>query len=209
MPDFNLIPQEYQSEEKKIGWSFLNSPFFRKIFMSRIFMTLEKKAGFILFLSIIFLFFSITSAIGFWTYKNFVLIEQNKKLDEQIKQFQDQRDLVLEKELKNIDCAIIQLKNILENHVYPSEVFKLLEQTTISQVQFLSFSGNLKDNKISLAGLAERLSVLAQQSDILKKNKNIKEESVLMTNINRNSEGRITFNLSFELASGFLKKTQQ
>ena len=64
---------------------------------------------------------------------------------------------------------LVNLKTLLANHVYPSNIFSRLELITHPQVTFTTFSYENKTSIIKLEGYARDLNVLAQQLLALQK----------------------------------------
>lgn len=77
----------------------------------------------------------------------------------------------LEKEIPSQDRAeviafysqLINLKKLLNQHIYPSQIFQRLELITHPQVGFSAFSYEAEENRLKFEGYAKDLSVLAEQ----------------------------------------------
>lgn len=79
--------------------------------------------------------------------------------------------LNLEKEIPAQDRAevltfysqLVNLKKLLSQHLYPSQIFQTLEGVTHPQVAFFSFSYEFKEGRLKLEGKAQSLGVIAEQ----------------------------------------------
>lgn len=58
---------------------------------------------------------------------------------------------------------IINLKSILDNHVFPSSVIALLERTTHPKVYFIGLNFKAQERELELDGIAANFNVLAEQ----------------------------------------------
>ena len=72
-----------------------------------------------------------------------------------------------------IDERLKNLRLLLSEHIISSNVFLLVERSTLQQVRFLSFNFDSSARKLDMAGEATSYSMLARQIGILERDPNI------------------------------------
>jgi hypothetical protein len=87
-------------------------------------------------------------------------------------------------------------REILDNHKAPSALFDLLEDTTLTSIQFKNLSYGMKEGRmsISMGGVASSFGSVALQSDIFGENKFIQES--IFSNLNLDDKGNVVFDFS-------------
>lgn len=100
----------------------------------------------------------------------FALGRYQSSLEKQLGQLGDQlvesertRDKKGEQNLKILKKRMALVSNILQEHIYWTKAFSLLEGLLQGQVRFKSFSGTTDDSKIRIQGQAANYTVLAKQ----------------------------------------------
>jgi len=68
-----------------------------------------------------------------------------------------------------LDTRIKNLRSLLSNHTFTSNIFKLLEADTHPRVRFTSFNFNRDTKKIDMSAEAANYAVIAQQISILER----------------------------------------
>ncbi len=88
-------------------------------------------------------------------------------LKDRVEELNQQRDKQFEERVKTLDNSLKDLKIILENHIYWSNLFSIISQLTVPQVSFSTLNSNTKskDNyvSISVAGKTTGYTYLAKQ----------------------------------------------
>ncbi|MFH1392293.1 MAG: hypothetical protein ABIG90_01240 [bacterium] len=115
----------------------------------------QSKPKFIIILIIGYLLFglSVISFAGFYSWQVFLQKNLNN-LEKQISSLsQEQLD----------QPRINRLGQLLNNHIYWSQVFPRIEKTTLADVYFSSFSGDSKTGIVNLIGNVSSYSILAKQ----------------------------------------------
>ena len=95
-------------------------------------------------------------------YKPF-LNSQINKLDGQLEEFESKISMQDQQSFINFYSQAVYLEEILDNHIFFSPFFNLLEQHTHSGVFFSNIDYDLSENKVSLAGRANSFEALGQQ----------------------------------------------
>lgn len=182
MPDFQLM-ESFGPEKKPSGW-------------------LGK------FLRFSIIIFIIASALYFsvrYIYIG-VLDRQAADLENKIKS--------LEKEIPTQDregvvafySQLVNLRTLLEKHIYPSQVFERLELTTHPQVAFTNFNYDFNENRIQLDGYAKNLQAIAQQLLAFQRTSDF--DSVTLSNI-RQSADKTIFSMEIFFNSSLVLKNFQ
>lgn len=94
------------------------------------------------------------------------------------------------------------LKDILENHVFSSKIFTLLEKRTSQKVYYTDFDFNLTERKLSLSGLAESYSVLGEQLASFDEEPMIEKYNLENS---RTNENLVQFKIAVVLSPNLLK----
>lgn len=112
----------------------------------------SQKFKLVFFASIVLISLAILSFLGFFAW-NLVLQENLNNLEHEIAQMP---------QMPVKASKIIQVKKLLDNHIYWSQVFSQIEKTTLPNIFFSSFSGD-SSGQINLQGNVPNYSILAKQ----------------------------------------------
>lgn len=102
-------------------------------------------------------------------------------------------------DLKRMSGRIALARDILNNHLAPSAIFSLLEQSTLTTVRFRSFTYALSGSKatIVMRGEARSFADVAVQSDTFTGGRRLRD--IVFSNLNLDSSGHIAFDFSATL----------
>ncbi len=146
---------------------------------------------------------------------------QNRSLTLQAHALQQQLELIKGKNKQTAQQAtaikpfwlkLQNLKKILNNHIYWSDFFSLLEHNTAANVYFTNLSAASSDMSIKLEGEALRLRDVAEQLIIFQNNPllhNIKLGGLSFLEAKTELDPKFKFNISFNLSDGIIKKDSQ
>jgi len=134
MPDISLIPQR-QKKRALPRFATFRGPRFE--------LGTATKVGIIL----VVIAFLATVILFFWTRS---LEDSKELLQEEFKVIVLERDVSLEKKLKNVNSLIQSFDGIFNNHRNWSELFKVLEERTVRGIVFTSFDGSYDSSNFSL-----------------------------------------------------------
>jgi len=142
---------------------------------------------------------------GLTFYKN-RLEEDLFLLKTRIEELNQNRDRNFEKEVKSLDQALKNLKIILQNHVYWSNLFSVIEKLVVPQVTFSEFSSKIEkgDSVVSMAGETSGYTYLAKQIRSFEQHSLISGSKV--RNISLGTKGGIEFEMDIIFKRGVLKK---
>ena len=116
---------------------------------------------------------SIAAAGGLYAWK-FVLTADQKSYKEQLSQRQEQFDLGLIRDLKQVNVQINTARQLMASHLAISQVFESLGRLTVEKVRFSNMELSTgtgatagSDIKITMRGTGVDLSTVAFQSQVL------------------------------------------
>jgi hypothetical protein len=104
----------------------------------------------------------------------------------------------------NIFSQIINLKDVLDEHLFVFNVFPFLEENTLDKVFYRQAQFNAQTRTLTLEGEAENLQVLAAQLVQFDKAKEV--ESSNLTNMRFNPKGNTSFGISITFKKDYLSK---
>ena len=124
--------------------------------------------------------------------------------DNELQQLISQRDISLEERIQRLNAVLGTFKNVLDEHLYWTQLFKILEARTLNNVVFKSFNGSNADNSMLLDGSTSSYASLAKQVKIIEDTAGV--ESVTASGISLSKEGKIDFSLNINFEENLLKK---
>jgi len=134
------------------------------------------------------------------------LIKQEETLSASVAINRDsfEKDTIEELELFNRRTE--SAKEILGGHIVLSPMFKLLEEITIPSIQYTKFGQetNEKGFVVNMEGVALDYRSIALQADMFNTTKGRSFENVLFSNLTKDKNNYITFNLSFTVSPDLL-----
>lgn len=134
-------------------------------------------------------------AVAVFLYSQFLLTESASKLD-QLDSAKAAFEPALINKLARLDDRMNAATGILNSHIAPSQLFRVLEQVTLQTISFQSFSFDAPDAQhvsIKMQGVAGSVNAIALQADLLNKSGVI--TNPIFSNIARGPEG-VRFDLT-------------
>jgi len=195
--DIKLMPEKYQKRnQSKSGLksSVANFKQFGDQAVSR--------GNLWLTISIVILLIAGSVYLGLWVYER-QLNQEKQELVTEIYELQAKRDLELEANFTELKKGIENLKKILKNRVYPSLVFKMFEELTLSQVQLSGFNGGFDDAEIIMQIEASNYNTLAKQVVVFEQDERV--DKVELSEVSLDTSGRVSSNLTIEINPEFLR----
>jgi len=161
----------------------------------------KEPVNFFSVIATLLLIVSILTAAGLFVYKIY-LTKQKETLSSSLLINRDsfEKDTIDELELfnKRTDSA----KKILSNHVILSPLFALLGGITIPQVQYTRFDQQIDDKgvvTVDMTGTARDYRSIALQADIFNGPKGSSLKNVLFSNLIKDKNNNVSFNLKFNV----------
>jgi len=152
----------------------------------------------LLFAFLLFVYFGLK--IG---YENYLESEANS-LDEKISQLSNAVSKEDQQKFITIYSQVVNLQDVLNNHLFTFNVFHFLEKNTLPQVFYSDASFAALSRKVTVNGQAGSLQVLAGQ--IMQFEKAPEVESATLTNMNFNPNGNTSFSIDIVLKKDYLSK---
>jgi len=161
----------------------------------------QKKSSFNLFgvVSGVVFFITLALSAGSFAYEK-ILMNENEQKKSEIKAEISNFDPELVSELTTLKARLDTAVELLRNHIALTEFFTMLEENTVSTIEFSSFSfrGNTKgDLEIELKGMSPSFNDLVLQSDTFLAESDLKD--VRFSGFNVDDEGDVAFTVSATL----------
>ena len=192
--DIKIMPEKYK-RRKDVAVSF-------KASAAGLLNKLTSKTSLWLALTIGFLLLVILIYFGLTGYKS-NLIKERGDLEERLVQLTNQRDPEIEANFMELKTGIEDLRKVLENRLYSSKIFELLEEITLPQVQFTDLDADLSQAKLILKVEAVDYLTLAKQVVVFEQDSRIKK--IDLSEIGLETSGRVASDLRIELDPDFLR----
>ena len=141
---------------------------------------------------------------GLYFYK--ITLEDRKTgLDTQIVNLEKERDKKVEANLLTLSKQLSLISTLLDSHIVWSKALSKVEGLLQPQVQFLSFSAAVSDNRFEFKALANNYTVVARQIAAFVSDDSIKD--VALTNVHVLTTGKLEFSIKIEFdKTKFLKE---
>ncbi len=122
----------------------------------------EKTSKKLVIIPIVLIIITAIICAGLFFYEK-TLSNKVSDLDNEIDQINEKISQELDTEVISFQKHLNNLKRMLNDHIYYSNVFDLIEKNTVPTVSFESFDGDVPSKKIQLKGKAISFSSLAKQ----------------------------------------------
>jgi hypothetical protein len=146
-------------------------------------------AELLMLIGIVLLVASAALAGGVFLYQQYLTSSNAGKLD-QLQRAEAAFEPSLVQQLQRLDDRMTAAGSLLESHLAPLALFSMLEQTTISSIQFTSLKFDASDPQhisLRMSGVADSVNSVALQSDLFSKSGAI--QSPIFSNIDRQQDG--------------------
>ena len=166
----------------------------------------NRPTGIVFLLSLLVFVASAVFGGGVYLYRSY-LEKRIVSMEESLRLAEGEFERGVIDELELLERRLNAAGEILSAHVSISPVFRVLEDVTLPTVRFTSFSyGKDETNPnlflVDLKGEATSYTQIALQSDLLGKNKNLKNP--IFSDLTLGDKGTVSFNLSFSLDPSFV-----
>ena len=132
---------------------------------------------------------------GLYFYKS-TLEDTKTGLDEQIINLEKERDKKVEANLLTLSKQLSLISTLLDSHIIWSKALSKVENLLQPQVQFLSFSAAVIDNRFEFKALATNYTVVARQISAFVSDDSIKD--IALTNVHVLTTGKLEFGIKLE-----------
>lgn len=196
----DLVPREYKQKEGEAGFSAKKANLsLRKISLD---FPPEKadslfKAGVVLAALVFVLSCLLWGGLRFYQKSLIEKIDSIRAKQDQIFQAKDKE---LARSIIDFESGATLIQNLLKNHIYTSEILEKLSALTLPQVQWQTYSLDVKTKSLLVKGRAANYSVVAKQMLAFKEGGFF---DVAVSGINMDRTGGV----SFQLQAGFDPKS--
>lgn len=141
---------------------------------------------------------------GLYFYKS-TLEDKKTGLDAKIINLEKDRDKKVETNLLILSKQLSLISTLLDSHIVWSKALSKIENLLQPQVQFLSFSAAVSDNRFEFKALANNYTVVARQIAAFVSDDSIKD--IALTNVHVLTSGKLEFGIKLEFdKTKFLKE---
>ena len=149
----------------------------------------------LVYLGITVLILMLVTIGGLYFYR-ITLGDRKTELDAKIIRLEKDRDKKVETNLLILSKQISLISTLLDSHVVWSKALGKIEGLLQPQVQFLSFSAAISDNKFEFKALANNYTVVARQMAAFVSDDSIKDME--LTNVHVLTSGKLEFSIKLE-----------
>ncbi len=142
---------------------------------------------------------------GLYLYKNY-LQSNREALSGKLKKIKESFDNNTITDLESYDKTSTIAKQILDNHIVLSPLFELINELTLSTIQYTKFDHKTINNvfSVSMSGIARDYKSIALQADVFNTNKGHMLQNVIFSNLTKDKNNNVTFNLDFDIDPALL-----
>ncbi len=148
----------------------------------------------------------LAAAGGLYFYKDLVLTKNKQELSANLLKIKDsfQKDTIAELEL--YDKRTSAAKDVLTKHVVLSPLFEAINTLTLTTIQYTKFEhSTVKDVfSVKMSGIARDYKSIALQADVFNSDKGKMFKDVIFSNLTKNKNNYVTFEVGFTVNPGFL-----
>lgn len=151
------------------------------------------------------LIISILISAGLYVYKIY-LTKQEETLSLSLETTRNSFEQDTIDELELFDKRTQSAKTILNNHLVLSPMFALLGEVTIPSIQYTSFTQTNSGQtfEVTIKGVAQDYRSIALQADIFNSTKGSSFKNVLFSDLSKDKDNNIDFNLKFDVDPNLL-----
>lgn len=155
--------------------------------------------------SVFILVVMLLSSGGLFLYKNY-LVQDQDSLSSSLLKVRSGFDKDTIAELEIFDKRSTVVKQILDNHIVLSPLFELINELTLTSIQYTKFDHNTINGVFSvrMSGIARDYRSIALQADVFNTNKGSKLKDVIFSNLTKDKNNYVTFDLEFNIDPSLL-----
>ena len=142
---------------------------------------------------------------GLYFYKDY--LQKNKlALSENLKKVKESFDNNTIVELETYDKTASVAKEVLANHTVLSPLFDLINELTLSSIQYTRFDYSTDKGAFSvkMSGISRDYRSIALQADVFNTKKGSMFKNVIFSNLTKDKNNFVTFSLEFDVDKSLL-----
>ena len=163
----------------------------------------EARWPFILGLSIFALVILIWLGLFFY---NKSLDIKAKDLDKKLSDLQSEGNRASLEKILDLSNGLKQAGGLLDSHIYSSNAFRLIEELTLPNLQWLSFNLDIDSGKATMTGRTQSYNALARQILIFENDMDKRISKINTSNISLDHNGGVGFSMDIVLSKETLSK---
>lgn len=132
---------------------------------------------------------------GLYFYKS-TMEDKKTGLDANIISIEEDRDKKVEQNLLTLNKQLSLISTLLDSHIVWSKALSKVESLLQPQVQFLSFSAAVSDNRFEFKALANNYTVVARQIAAFVSDDSIRD--IALNNVHVLTSGKLEFSIKIE-----------
>lgn len=147
----------------------------------------------------------IASTFGLYLYR--VYLEKNKEnLSAALFEARNKFDQNTITELESFDKRTSAAKQVLSGHIVLTPLFELMNELTLSSIQYTKFEHSFADNvfSVKMSGIARDYKSIAVQADVFNTSKGSMLKDVIFSNLTKDKNNSVTFDLEFSVDPSLL-----
>ncbi len=145
------------------------------------------------------------ASVGLFFYKSY-LIKQKEVFSSTLEKVRDSFEKDTIDELELYDKRVFAAKQVLSNHLVFSPMFASIGNLTIPSIQYTKFDqqSTPQDFTVKMTGVATDYKSIALQADVFNTARGRSFKNVVFSNLNRDKNGKITFDIEFTVDPALL-----
>ncbi len=155
--------------------------------------------------SVFILVVMLSASGGLYFYKDY--LQKNKlALSENLKKVKESFDNNTIVELETYDKTASVAKEVLANHTVLSPLFDLINELTLSSIQYTRFDYSTDKGAFSvkMSGISRDYRSIALQADVFNTKKGSMFKNVIFSNLTKDKNNFVTFSLEFDVDKSLL-----
>lgn len=150
---------------------------------------------------------SLVATGGIYLYKG-IAAKNRDEIQKQVTELEQKlRTEGVNQQMLELDRKLSSARSVLEGHVASSNVFKLLEENTLLQVQFTTFAFTADARVVNLTGNAAGYSTVASQVRVFESLPEVQD--VTFGGLQLSETGKLSFKMSLTLDPALLRWRNQ
>jgi len=156
--------------------------------------------------SIFILVVIVFSTVGLFLYKNYYLLKTKESLSTSLFKIRDSFDKNTITELETYDKHTTVAKQLLEGHIVLSPLFDLINELTLTSIQYIKFDHQTTGNvfSVKMSGIAKDYKSIALQADVFNTKKGLMFKDVIFSNLTKDKNNYVTFDIEFNVDPALL-----
>ncbi|RJQ37527.1 hypothetical protein C4552_00640 [Candidatus Parcubacteria bacterium] len=134
---------------------------------------------------------------GVFGYKGYLQRVRAGEMDAVRAREQQLRSSQALEEITAFSQSLAAAQNLLQDHVFPTSILRLLEDTTHQNVQLRTLSFNRGERRVALSGIARSYQTVAEQIMVLESSPHV--ERVTFGGLASDAQNRVSFTMTLTL----------